>query len=73
VLRDALEGELAVGWGKARGFGAIKVALEWDGTRIDSWPALIEYLDNANLRPQVQSWIEALHGEVAKLANPDSR
>ena len=73
VLRDALEGDLAVGWGKARGFGVIKIALEWDGTRLDSWPAFLGYLDNANLRPKVQGWIEALHSEVEKLANRGGR
>lgn len=66
VLRDAMEGDLAVGWGKARGYGAIKVALEWNGSRVEDWAEFLAYLKTANLQSLVQSWIDALHVEVAK-------
>lgn len=41
LLRDAMEGDLTVGWGKAKGFGVmILTEMRWDGHSINSWTEL---------------------------------
>lgn len=70
VLRDALEGDLAVGWGKARGYGAFRVAVEWEGRWIEDWPGLLNYVDEKpDRRESVQRWIDALHDELDRAAD----
>jgi CRISPR/Cas system CSM-associated protein Csm3 (group 7 of RAMP superfamily) len=64
VMRDALEGDLAVGWGKARGYGAFKVVLNWKGAQIDSWQGMLDYLKSSQCEGQAKGWVEALHNHV---------
>lgn len=73
VARDALEGDLSLGWGKARGYGAFTVTLELeDDTVLDSWPSLLAYLQQTQQRELAQSWITALHDHLdACLAQTD--
>lgn len=61
VLRDALEGDLAIGWGKARGYGAFTVELNWEGDRIDGWQGLLGHLEKSQCNEQAAAWIQALH------------
>lgn len=59
ALRDALEGDLALGWGKSKGYGGIAVAVDWPlrGAFLDAWPAVLEQAG-----PQkVAEWVDALH------------
>lgn len=48
LLRDAVEGDLSVGWGKAKGYGAIRVALgteDQDGNKmnyVERWEKLLD-------------------------------
>jgi len=69
VLRDALEGELAVGWGKARGYGAFHCILEIQGNVLDDWPGLLAYLQQKS--QNAQDWIDALHNELDRIAAHD--
>ena len=62
VARDAIEGDLAVGWGKAKGYGAFRAVLGEDtGLQIGTWPQLVEW---ARSRDDPAAWIASLHGEV---------
>lgn len=66
VLRDAIEGDLAIGWGKARGYGAFKVELEWQGIRIHNWQGL-----KNQCAEEAAGWIKDLHGHISsKLGTP---
>ncbi|MGH8470516.1 MAG: RAMP superfamily CRISPR-associated protein [Gammaproteobacteria bacterium] len=66
VLRDALEGDLAIGWGKARGYGAFKVELDWQGVQINSWQRL-----KSLCADQAAGWIKDLHAYISsKLGTP---
>ncbi len=71
LARDALEGDLAVGWGKARGYGALEVELELAGAAaIDAWTdphgkGLLDWIDARFSRATAQSWIADLHREIA--------
>lgn len=70
LARDALEGELAAGWGKARGYGALEVELDYAGTRVGAWSAprgqgLLERIDASRGRAAAQDWIDALHQKIA--------
>lgn len=66
VLRDALDGDLAVGWGKSKGLGAFRVSRASDGkTVVDSSVALRQLArENETLR----SNLAAFDQHVAKLA-----
>ena len=37
VLRDAMEGDLRIGWGKSRGYGAFRLGIEFKKKEIDNW------------------------------------
>jgi len=66
VLRDAIEGDLAIGWGKARGYGAFKVEVEWQGIRIHSWQEL-----KNQCAEEATGWIKDLHDHISsKLRTP---
>jgi len=57
LARDALEGDLMCGWGKARGFGAFKATL-FDSDKqlpITTWKNLIEIVKREN----AEKWIAA--------------
>lgn len=66
VARDALEGELAVGWGKSRGYGACRISFTTDQQAvIDSWSKLLKYLDRKKINPR--NWTNALHRKIAEV------
>lgn len=59
LLRDALEGDLTVGWGKAKGFGSIVLTEITNGEQaLKNWPELCE---NPEHLAAMQSWLESLH------------
>lgn len=62
LARDALEGELSVGWGKAKGYGSCRVELTL-GERgiIRDWGELLA-LEEAK---GAEGWVEALHNRIA--------
>ena len=56
VARDALEGDLMCGWGKARGFGVFKaILLDSDKQQISTWQQLIEKVG----KETAQQWLIA--------------
>lgn len=57
VLRDALEGDLLLGWGKSRGYGQFQLRLTYNGQMIDTWETLWGMLDEDDAK----GWIIALH------------
>lgn len=68
VLRDALEGDLAVGWGKARGYGAFKLTLRRPGCDpIRRWSDLLTYLEDNKLQRHAAAWVDALHKRVKEV------
>jgi CRISPR/Cas system CSM-associated protein Csm3 (group 7 of RAMP superfamily) len=75
VLRDAMEGDLAIGWGKARGYGAfhLKITTE-SGAELDTWPACLQELRR---RGDSDDWVPALRklvaGKVAECIERPSR
>jgi len=54
VVRDALEGDLLLGWGKNRGYGQFVLQLEVDSEEVRGWGQMIE-------KCAVKPHIEALH------------
>jgi len=66
LARDALEGELAVGWGKARGYGALRVRLAADAganTGIGDWSQLFAAARRLDCGDPRQ-WITDLHDRI---------
>jgi CRISPR/Cas system CSM-associated protein Csm3 (group 7 of RAMP superfamily) len=61
LLRDLFEGDIAVGWGKSKGFGQCYLAqLKYNNKTLNSWDALLKQT------PQASEYIDHL---VKKLAN----
>jgi CRISPR/Cas system CSM-associated protein Csm3 (group 7 of RAMP superfamily) len=66
VARDALEGDLVCGWGKARGFGAFKAILfDPDKKQLSTWQQLIENVGKENAK----NWLDAF--DNLKINNTD--
>ncbi|WP_295435981.1 RAMP superfamily CRISPR-associated protein [uncultured Thiodictyon sp.] len=70
LARDALEGDLAAGWGKSRGYGALEVELQQAGTAVGAWTdphgkGLLDWIGRRFSLASAQSWVEALHQEIA--------
>ncbi|GAB6041490.1 RAMP superfamily CRISPR-associated protein [Endothiovibrio diazotrophicus] len=64
IARDAMDGALAVGWGKARGFGAFRLAIEHAGERYDDVAEALGALERAGESPR--QWVEALHRRIER-------
>lgn len=62
VLRDAMEGDLSIGWGKSRGFGAFEVAVKYreNATQLTSWEAVLKDLGVG----AVEVWVKSLHKKI---------
>lgn len=73
VVRDALEGELAFGWGKGRGYGAFRLRFDWEGRSLGDWPALVEALRETGLYSEAGNWLAELHRHMDELAARPSR
>lgn len=66
VLRDAMEGDLAIGWGKARGYGAFRLGVTTEsGAALDSWATCLQEFKR---RGDPDGWVRALQSEIAKAA-----
>ncbi|MGH8535539.1 MAG: RAMP superfamily CRISPR-associated protein [Gammaproteobacteria bacterium] len=68
VLRDALEGDLAIGWGKARGYGAFQISATVEGRKIESWAQLLGWLEDSGRKCDAQQWIDSLHDKIEEIA-----
>jgi CRISPR/Cas system CSM-associated protein Csm3 (group 7 of RAMP superfamily) len=63
IARDAIEGELAVGWGKSKGYGCFTAVLVCENKEIRNWNELLQHCGQDNAR----QWIQAL---LKKAENP---
>ena len=64
IVRDAIEGELAVGWGKGKGYGSFTVAIEYQGLSICSIDNLITVIASQFGENAADTWITALSGKI---------
>ncbi len=60
TLRDAMEGDLSIGFGKSRGFGSFRIEPEFKET-YSNWDELMPELQKHYL---LKDWIQALHNEL---------
>lgn len=63
IARDAIEGELAVGWGKSKGYGCFTTVLSYENKEIKNWNELLQHCEQDNAK----EWIQAL---LEKAKNP---
>lgn len=64
--RDLIEGDIPVGWGKSRGYGAFSTELALpDGKAITDFENLLAYLKDHYGETTPRRWVEALHREIA--------
>jgi CRISPR/Cas system CSM-associated protein Csm3 (group 7 of RAMP superfamily) len=64
IVRDAIEGELAIGWGKGKGYGSFTVAIECQGHSISNTDDLINAIASQFGKNEVGIWIKALSDEI---------
>ena len=57
VLRDAIEGDLAIGWGKAKGLGAFRASFAGSS----DWPSVLNMLRRLYPDNPPERWVDALH------------
>ncbi len=69
IARDAIEGELAVGWGKGKGYGSFTVAIEYQGHSISSTDDLINATASQFGEKEVGIWIKALSKALSNEIN----
>lgn len=68
MIRDFMEGELAIGWGKGKGYGQVDLTLNVDNTHYTTFEALLSYLETTY---QTDGWIEQLHQHIDQLAKQE--
>jgi CRISPR/Cas system CSM-associated protein Csm3 (group 7 of RAMP superfamily) len=69
LARDLLEGDIPVGWGKSRGYGALHASIVLhDGTAIDGFPALLARLRADFGADAPTRWAKALERQITDLA-----
>jgi len=65
LARDLIEGDLAIGWGKSRGFGAFRAVFASNPSgQIDSFETLLAATADLYGAGAAAKWIVALHTEV---------
>lgn len=65
VLRDAMESDLKIGWGKSKGFGTFKLAITNEqSTDLRDWSDILNYINPDELKNKV----EALEHKITGLA-----
>lgn len=66
ALRDGMEGDFAVGWGKAKGYGVVTVGVRAQGTDWNDWPSLMQ-AHGGPVREAVQALQDALAARIDQL------
>ena len=64
IVRDAIEGDLAVGWGKSKGFGSFTIALNAKNHKMNSRSSLINAINSESNTDTTENWINALHEKI---------
>lgn len=65
VARDALEGELRLGWGQAKGFGDFTIQFRDGESVIGAWEDLLKVLRQEFDERSPENWVTALHQNLA--------
>lgn len=74
VLRDALEGDLVLGWGKGKGYGDLRLRITGDGgAAIETWHDALQALQAAFGDSAPAAWVQALEKHVAGLARTTAK
>ena len=60
VLRDAMEGDLQIGWGKAKGYGTVVFEIEYDGYLYKDWVSILAGITTA----KAEQWVKELHEKI---------
>lgn len=73
VARDAMEGDLVIGWGKARGYGQGTARLrlpDQPEDRFCDWPALAEWLGEGDqFEPHLQAFRKLFHSSTKEASH----
>ncbi|GMV31728.1 MAG: hypothetical protein AMXMBFR59_38530 [Rhodanobacteraceae bacterium] len=74
VLRDALEGDLVLGWGKGKGYGDLRLCITATGAAgIETWPDALQALQNVFGSGAPAAWAHALEKHVASMGKTTAK
>lgn len=74
VLRDALEGDLVLGWGKGKGYGDLRLRITPDGgAAVETWQDALQALQAAFGSGAPSAWAHALEKHVAGLGKTNAK
>lgn len=74
VLRDALEGDLVLGWGKGKGYGNLRLRITGDGgAAIETWHDALQALQEACGSDAPATWAHAVEKHVAGLGKTTAK
>ena len=67
LARDCCEGDLRVGWGRARGYGALNLALVLDdGSLLQDFDSILTAIRQRVGEQAPETWVRALHTELQR-------
>lgn len=68
VLLDAVEGDMQLGWGKAKGYGKMVFQLEYDGKTFGQRQDVLDEIGDVIGQDAAKQWMEALHDRIKNQA-----
>lgn len=71
VLRDAMEGDLAIGWGRARGYGRFRAQLVTSEGTMSSWKDACAYLRRCFGESALRNWADELLEELSEMVRAE--
>ncbi|MCI5139662.1 MAG: hypothetical protein D3922_14915, partial [Candidatus Electrothrix sp. AR1] len=65
VLLDGMDGDMQIGWGKAKGYGRVRLQLNYDGIFFEDRDTLLKKIGTE----KAQQWVQALHDKIKSTVN----
>lgn len=70
LLRDGMEGDLRIGWGRARGFGAVRLGLELKEGVVKHWPEVMPALSRLGVgADEPAQWVDTFRDALSARMN----
>ena len=68
VLLDGMDGDMQIGWGKAKGYGKMDFQLEYDGKTFGERQNVLDEIRDVIGQDAAKQWVEALHDQIRSKA-----
>ncbi|WLE99156.1 MAG: RAMP superfamily CRISPR-associated protein [Candidatus Electrothrix communis] len=68
VLLDGMDGDMQIGWGKAKGYGKMNFQLEYGGKTFGERQKVLDEIRDVIGQDAAKQWVEALHDQIRSKA-----